>query len=231
MVKLGGFYRLLAPVSRLSKREIVWLSRHFCSHSHSYLVHYNCYLSEDNSKKEKVGFFDIETSGLQADFGVMICYAIKTEGKDEILTDCVTPEDLKVVLDKTLVKNCIRDLSSYDKVITQYGTGFDLPFVRSRAVIHRVPFPAYGEIVHKDVYYILRGKFKLHRNRLETACKELLGQTRKIPIDTMHWNKALLQGDPVSLKFIQDHCRKDVLDLEDLYHLIQSFTGESRRSI
>jgi uncharacterized protein YprB with RNaseH-like and TPR domain len=221
---------MLAPVSRMTKRDIIFLSRHLCKHGHTFLVHYQCYL-EENPKQERVGFFDIETSGLQADFGVMICYAIKTEGSDEILTDCVTPQDLRSVLDKVVTRNCVRDISTYDKIITQYGSRHDIPFIRSRSVIHKVPFPAFGEIVHKDVYYALRGKFRLHSNRLEVATRELLGVTRKTPIDTKHWNKALLQGDEASLKFIQEHCVKDVLDLEDLYHAIQSYTGESRTSI
>ena len=61
-----------APIHRLNKKELVWLGSHICRHGHTYLEHYNCYLQEKPSIEEKVGFLDIETFGLDADFAVML---------------------------------------------------------------------------------------------------------------------------------------------------------------
>ena len=60
---------MIAPVHRLKKIEIVWLAKHKCKHGHTYLEHYNCYLKEmpDGRIQEKVGFLDIETTGLDAE--------------------------------------------------------------------------------------------------------------------------------------------------------------------
>ncbi|MCK4258048.1 MAG: hypothetical protein KAX49_03670 [Halanaerobiales bacterium] len=112
---------MIAPVSRLTKKEITWLANHRCKHGHTYLEHYNCYL-EENPKGFKMGFFDIETSGLKADFGLMYCYCIKEHGKKEIIGRTITQEELRSdELDKGVVENCIKDMSKFDVLVTHYG--------------------------------------------------------------------------------------------------------------
>ena len=79
----------IAPVSRLKKTEIVWLAAHRCRHSHTYLEHYNCYLDE-NPNKGRTGYFDIETSNLAANYGIMYCYCIKDGNSDKIFERTIT---------------------------------------------------------------------------------------------------------------------------------------------
>lgn len=216
---------MIAPVSRLNKHEIVWLSGHRCKHKHTYLEHYPCYVSE-NPLKEKIGFFDIEASNLAANFGIMFCYCIKVAGKDEILERVITKKELSTCLDKNVVKQCIEDLGKFDRIVTYYGKRFDMPFVRTRAVATGLGFPGYGEIVHEDMYFNVKFKFRLHSNRLENACRVLLGSTDKTHLDPEYWIKAL-QGNKKSLDYIADHCRKDVTDLEKLYNKINNFTKKT----
>jgi len=219
-----------APVWRLKKSEIVWLAKHTCkAHGVAYLDHYNCYLRE-NPLAEKVGFFDIETSNLQADFGIMLCYCIKEAGKNKIYHRVITKEDLNKHLDKAVVEQCIEDLKKFDRVITFYGKHFDVPFTRSRALYWGLDFPEYGQLHHDDIYFIIRNRFRIHRNRLEDACRLVLGKTRKTHLDATHWIKAL-QGDEKALKYILDHCKKDVRDLEDLYNKVINFARPQNASI
>lgn len=219
---------MLAPVSRLKKTTIIWLSRHRCKHKHTYLEHYNCYL-KDNPEGQRVGFLDIETSNLDANYGIMLCYCIKELGKNKILERTITKAELKKELDKKLVGQCVKDINKFDRVITYYGTGFDIPFIRTRALRWNLDFPIYGELWHDDIYYIIRNKFKLHRNRMEVACQTLLGKTRKTHINPDLWTRAL-QGDQRSIKYILDHCRRDVKDLEELYNKVINFKRESETS-
>lgn len=220
---------MLAPVGRLKKKEIVWLGRHRCRHGHTYLEHYSCYLKE-NPLNEKIGFFDIEASNLNANFGIMLCYCIKIGGKDKILERTITDKELRTCLDKEVVKQCIKDLEGFDRIVTYYGKRFDFPFVRTRAVHLDIPFFNYGEVIHEDLYFNIKYKFKLHSNRLENACRVLLGQTDKTHIDPNHWLKAL-QGDKKSLNYIIEHCRYDVRDLEKLYEKVFQFTRKTDTSI
>ena len=223
--------RLAAPVSRLTKKQIVYLNQHHCRHGHRYLDHYNCYL-EENPEGIKTGFFDIETTGLTADWGIMICYCIKEAHKNKILQRAITKDEIQSekILDRKVVKQCIEDLQKFDKIITHYGTRFDIPFVRSRALYHNLPFPLYGEIVHKDTYYMCRNKLQISKNRLENACRHVLGKTRKTHL-IPEYHLLSLQGDKKAIKFIIDHCRRDVRDLEDLYWKLEGFTLDSARSI
>lgn len=212
----------IAPVSRLKKQEIVWLASHRCKHAHTYLEHYSCYLNE-NPNRGRTGYFDIETSNLNANYGIMYCYCIKDSDSDKIYERTITPKELKSKdMDKNVIKQLIKDLSLFDRIVTYYGTKFDIPYSRSRAVHHGIPFPAYGEIIHTDCYYIVRNKFKLNSNRLATACEFLLGNTLKTTINFDYWIRAM-GGDKEALSYITEHCRYDVVDLERLYNLVIPF--------
>ena len=47
---------------------------------HNGLEHWTCYMEAEGN--EALGFFDIETSNLKADYGIMFGYCIKVAGKD-----------------------------------------------------------------------------------------------------------------------------------------------------
>lgn len=211
----------LAPVHRLKKDEILWLADHKCKHSHTYLEHFSCYISECPDKG-KIGFLDIETSNLAANYGIMYCYAIKEQGGDIIYSEITTKEIKSDVMDKKLTARCINDIKKFDIIVTYYGTKFDIPFIRTRAVHHDMAFPPYGAFIHTDVYYLVRNKFRLNSNRLERACKCLLGSSRKTDINEDFWIRAM-GGDKEAIAYIGDHCRMDVLDLEDLYNKVISY--------
>jgi uncharacterized protein YprB with RNaseH-like and TPR domain len=205
------------PIHRLKKDEIIWLATHHCSHGHTFLSHYGCY---EPPETEKIGFLDIEASNLVADFGIVLSYCIKERGVEKILEGVLTPAQIKKAKagdeDKQLITKCVEDLLKFDRIVTFYGTGFDLPFLRARALVCGVKFPAYGSIKHTDLYYLMRNKFKLSSRRLENCCRVLLGETQKTRIRNDYWRGAV-RGDKKSLEYVLEHNRYDVIDLEKLY--------------
>lgn len=214
-----------APVHRLRKDEIVMLAKKHCKrHGHTYLEHYECYLKEvPQAEPERLGFFDIEASNLDADYGQCLCWCIKEGGSDKIHEARLSLADVEAgIEDKRIIQECVDTFGKFDRIVTYYGTGFDLPFVRARALITGVPFPAYGSLKHRDLYYLIRNKFKLSSRRLENACRQLLGSTEKTRIDAKYWRQAV-RGEKKSIDYIIDHCRKDVLDLERLYVKTEQF--------
>lgn len=220
----------LAPVHRLRKDKIIWLQRNRCRHSHSYLSHYECYL-RDFPDENRIGFLDIEVSNLKANMGVIYSYAIKERGSDKVYGRVITKKELfSKDMDKKLVRELVADLDKFDKVVTYYGTGFDLPYIRSRAVYHGILFPEYGQLAHDDLYYIIRNKFKLTRNSLKVACEYLLGETDKTVVEWIHWMRAM-QGHKKSLDYIWEHNVYDVLDTEKLWERVINFKQPSNRSI
>lgn len=223
------------PIHRLKKAEIGWLADNTCkAHRHSYLEHYSCYLSEQPDRQEKVGFLDIEASNLKADFGIILSYCIKTGGKDEMLSSVLTLEDIQKAKagdeDKRVVQNIIRDMQKYDRIVTFYGTRFDIPYIRTRALMMDLPFPGYGTLKHTDDYFIMRHRFCLSSNRLENSTRCLLGKTEKTRIENKFWRGGV-RGDKASLDYILDHNEKDVLDLEKLHNKIIYYARRSDNSI
>lgn len=217
------------PVNRLKKQEIIWLARNRCKHHMPYLEHYSCYLQE-HPDTQRIGFLDLECSNLSADFGIILSYCIANQKSDEIFHKVITKKELATCLDKEVVESCIQDLKKLDKVITYYGTGFDLPFLRTRAVSLGLDFPEYGELIHEDMYYVVRNKFKLSRNRLDNVMQTLFGETEKTRITAEHWIKAL-QGNLNSLDYILDHNKRDVKELKKLYNRIINYKRRSDTSI
>ena len=215
-----------APVHRLKKVEILWLAKNYCQHRHTYLDHYSCYLKEQPGRQERVGFFDIETSNLDGDFGIMLSYCILDGATGTILYTVLSKSDIDGAKigkeDRRVVQACIRDLAKFDRIVGFYSKRFDVPFVRTRAMSCEVDFPQYGTIVHDDVYFVIRHRFKLSSNRLENACRVILGDTNKTRIEPKYW-RAAVRGDKKSLAWILDHNKKDVIDLKRLYDRVLPF--------
>jgi len=213
----------------MKKEEILDLFRGRCKHGHLYAEHPSCYVKE-KKREIKIGYIDIESSQLASNFGIMLSYAIKEKGKNKIYFDTITKVDIDgKILDKRLVENCIRDMRKFDVLMGYYSTKFDIPYIRSRAMYWNIDFPKYGELKHKDIYYMVRNKMRLNYNRLEVACNHL-GIKGKTHLDGKYWTLAL-SGDEKSLKYILDHNKKDVIILEKLHNRIKDYVRDTVKSL
>jgi len=215
--------------STMKKSEMKKYLTGYCRHRHRYTEHPNCFITEQGYHT-KIGYIDIETSNLKANFGIMLSYCIKDGDSNNILSGVITKKELMDgTLDKRLVQDCINDMFKFDKLIGYYSTKFDIPFIRTRALDWGIEFPEYDTLNHKDVYYMVRAKLSLHRNRLENAC-EIMGITGKNHIKREYWVKALT-GDKKSLDYILDHNERDVVILEKLYNKMKKYVKDTNRSI
>lgn len=218
----------LNPNNMLKKDMIVFLTGS-CKHGHKYCTHPACYLRE-TGKKQKIGYFDIETGGLNANFDYMLTYVIKTRDENEYFSGIIKQSDIQSYkLDKVLLKKLIKDLLRYDIIVTYYGTRFDIPFVRSRALSYGLDFPVFGLVKHKDVYYMVKRKMRLHRSSLDSACA-FLNIKGKNHIKGNLWMKAKL-GDEKTLEYVYNHNVKDVQILEKLHKRLESFVKNTTKSI
>ena len=177
-----------------------------------------------------VGYLDIESSGLQGDFNFMISWCIKIADKDEIRCACITPEEIfNGNLDKRIVKELIDTLYEYRRIYTYYGSIFDIPMCRTRALYHKLNFIPYGLVEHKDVYYLARRTLRIHSKRLESVCS-LLGIKGKTHLQPRIWVMAT-SGNQKALNYILEHNKKDVVILEKAYKKLQIYEGRTRRFI
>jgi len=216
-------------LANMKKSEILKRSAWKCKHSMTGLTHPACWDSA-HGDTERIGFLDIEASNLNADFGIILTYCIKVAGNEKIYQRTVNTKDLRTVLDKNVVKQCITDMAHFDRIVTYYGSRFDIPFIRTRAITLGIPFPEYGSLLHNDAYFMARGRLNMSSKRLENVCRVLFGKTEKTRIDSQHWIKALM-GDAAALAYIEDHCQKDVIELERVYNTMLGFTQRRDTSV
>jgi len=211
-------------IHKMTKKEICELADYRCKHGHNGLSHYNCYRNEQGLE-EKVGFLDIECSNLKANFGVMLSWCIKPAGskKKDILQDVASREDLTGKgMDKRIVQSCVDAMEGFDRIVGHYSSRFDVPFIRTRALMHGIPFPKYGQIKHTDTWRMAKQLLCLHSNRQDVVAEALQGKTVKTRINSDYWIKAL-QGDEKALAYVLDHNIKDVIDLEKNYNKMEEF--------
>jgi uncharacterized protein YprB with RNaseH-like and TPR domain len=212
------------------RREIVKMGQFRCKHGHTGLSHYNCYRKESGIP-ERIGYLDIECSNLKANFGIMLSYCIKVRDKNKIYKSVITKEELENgKLDKELVKRCINDMKNFDHLMGHYSSGYDIPFIRTRALYWGLKFPEYGEMLHTDVYYLARRVLCLHSNRQDVIAETILGHTEKTRLNSRHWIMAL-QGDKKALAYVLKHNIGDVIDLEKNHKKLEVFARKSNRSM
>ncbi len=176
----------------------------------------------------KVGFFDIESTGLSADFSWMISWYIKTLGEDEYYHAVVTPEEIRDgILDKRIVEELVEALKQYKRIYSYYGSRFDIPYCRTRALAQNLKFVPYGLVEHRDLWYRARRILKIHRKRLENVC-EILGIEGKTHLKPLVWIRANT-GDQGSLEYIEDHNKMDVIILEKVFKKLSEFEARNAR--
>jgi len=221
------------PIRRLKKSDIEWLAAHYCRHQHDYLSHYSCFLSEkpDGSPfKERVGYLDIESTGLKGNWDYMLAYCLKVEGGEVLGRHLTQREITHYKFDKNLTKELIANVNTFDRVITYYGTKFDIPFIKTRAEKWGLNFPSYRDLWATDVYYIAKANLLLHSTRLMHVC-DLLGIPSKgHKLDPDIWQKAQ-SGHVPSLEWIFQHCSEDVVSLEMAHNRLKKYTLPAKRSI
>jgi uncharacterized protein YprB with RNaseH-like and TPR domain len=214
-------------------KKLLIVQEHWhCKHGHRGNEHPECWTEfvENTENEFRVGYLDIEATNLDADFGIMLSYAIKVRGKETIYSNIIQQKDIDALrLDKPLTQQLLDDLKKFDMVVTYYGTGYDIPFIRTRALKWGLSFPEYGAIIHHDLYYVAKSKLKLSRNRLENVGNLLGLQGLKTHLDPDIWTQALLSSK--ARAYIQDHNKRDVILLEKAHNRLMPYTKGLRRSI
>jgi uncharacterized protein YprB with RNaseH-like and TPR domain len=180
------------------------------------------------------GYFDIETTNLNADFAFMLSYCIKVRGKDEIIKNVIRTDEIhdgdNPILDKRIVQDLINDLKRFKRVYVYYGAdgrGLDVPFSRTRALANKLDFIPYGLIQVCDIWYIARSKLRLSHKRLDNVC-DLLGIEGKNHLDGKTWILATT-GNQKALDYVLDHNERDVVILEKVHRVLEQYSAQNRR--
>jgi uncharacterized protein YprB with RNaseH-like and TPR domain len=166
----------------------------------------------------RVGVFDIETTGLNASFGRVLCAVIKTY--DPIVTKVFRADDYdgwnegKRASDFELVAAILAYIEDIDILIGHNAVNYDAPFLRTRALIHGLPHVQPLKIY--DPCLQARRQFRFHRNSLSAISEVLDTAERKTPLLPQVWQRAIGDGDRACLDQIVEHCVADVDTLEEV---------------
>ncbi len=173
----------------------------------------------------KILFWDIESTGLNATFGTILCIGYKFLGDPEVF--CPTILDGRkrgsMLDDKRLVERFAKVYNHCDYSVGHYSSRFDLPMVRSKLL--KWGLPPLPPKPHLDTWWIARRELKLHSNRL-AVLQDFLGCTHsKTPLKPDDWIQAA-HGSKEALSYIVDHCRADVQVLEEVFIKLRPLAKE-----
>jgi len=201
-----------------------------CVHGHTGYAHRNCY-DQSKGAVNKIGFFDIETHELNADWGFVFSYCIKRQG-GSIIKRVVKGKDVLNwrIRDKKLIQQFCDDVKEFDTLVVYYGkdTGgryqrHDIPFMRTRALRWKIKnFPKEKEIKIIDVYDIVKSKFKQKSNSMKSACRLLGIPCKETPLDWNQWQQAR-DGSDRALAYVLKHNVEDVITTEKLFNEIYEY--------
>jgi len=188
---------------------------------------------KDQPITEIEGYWDIETSQAgrgAGNFGIIYTWAILDRESGKAEHDYMKSRTRKE--EKRIVGTMIECMREFDRLYTWFGTGHDVPISRSRAEHYGLDFPGYQEVLHTDLYFSLRGKFRLHSNR-QDAVAEFLGmepQEHKLRPET--WVDALFDDTfKAAIKHIDAHCVEDVFQTRYCHERAEKYLKGNRVTI
>lgn len=139
---------------------------------------------------------------------ICICYKWEGERKVHSLQWDGKQSDKKMLIDFMQV------MKDADEMIGHNGDKFDLAWIRTRCLFHRIPmFPTYRTI---DTLKAARSKFRFNSNRLNYIA-DYLGVGNKHHTTFDLWRKIVLDKCDTSMKKMVAYCKQDVKLLERVF--------------
>lgn len=187
----------------------------------------------ENQEPIKRLFFDIETSpnivyswriGYNISLGFeniinerkIICISYKWENEDKIhsLTWDKNQCDKKMLIDFINVAN------KADEIIAHNGDRFDIKWVRTRCIFHRIPmFPNYRTL---DTLKKAKSGFNFNSNRLDYIA-QFLGVGAKVKHSGFDMWKGVMNNEKEALNEMVNYCEGDIIVLEDVFLTMQNY--------
>ena len=150
---------------------------------------------------------DIETSSLEADAGIIVGAGLMSEdGKSQYL------EARKTTEEKPLLTKLLDQLEPFDVIVTWSGRGFDIPYLTSRLLKHRMDPRTVLSKMHLDLNEVVKSRLRLTFTYLDHVCEffEIKRNRGPMGLDVPHLFVRALEGDEEALRSIRDHCLDDL---------------------
>lgn len=173
----------------------------------------------------KIATFDIETSALSANFGIVLCAVVKPwqgEPKTYRLDQIPGPRRSD---DSKLISAIITELNQYMILIAHNGVKFDRVFLNTRATLHGLPLlNPKGNMI--DPVVLARKYLRMSYNGLDTIAQYLQTEHQKTPVLGHLWVQAVIDRDEAAMDEIVKHCVEDVYVLEEVANKMVPFVSK-----
>jgi uncharacterized protein YprB with RNaseH-like and TPR domain len=167
--------------------------------------------------KPRILIWDIECSGLDADFGTLLAVGFKWLGEKDVTVLAITDYDTfkkDPTNDKGLVRDFLKVYETADLTVAYNGVLFDKPWLMAKCLEHRLPIPP--NIPMQDPYFCVKSNLRISRKSLQNTAYFLNLSNEKTPVEGKIWKRAGA-GHKASIQYIVEHCYADVMVLEELY--------------
>jgi len=180
-------------------------------------------------------FYDIETSKAVAgiwrtgkqfvgahqiiEHTKIICISWKWEHEDKVNH---LDWGLKKQCDKKLLEKFIPILESANQSVGHNADGFDLKWIRSRAMFHNIPMSPYFNTI--DTYKIIKSICNLPSYSLANSCKYFGLVNKRDSGGDATWNGVQFEKSQEALDTMIHYCDGDILSLQDLYEKVRPYS-------
>lgn len=129
--------------------------------------------------------------------------------------------------DKSMLRQFVAITDEADELVHHYGDHFDMPWIRTRILFHRLPpIPIFKTV---DTKGLASKYFYFNSNKLDYI-SSFLGHGKKLHTDFDLWKKIVLQKDGKALDYMCRYCGIDVKRLESVYHDLKPFIPQKTHS-
>jgi len=161
--------------------------------------------------------YDLETTGLQGDFGYLLVGGIKPFGRPERIfrIDEFPLYKKEPSNDRALIAAFVAELVKYSIAISWNGVRFDMPFLMTRMIAHNMDIRPLSTIRQLDLIFAARYRMRLRSNSLAVVSEHLETVDKKTPLTGKVW-AAAAAGDKEALGKIATHNIADLVVLEEV---------------
>jgi len=174
-----------------------------------------------------VAYVDIETISKKADEGMIIAIGLLTDDEPEVRFADSLEEERRAL-------EWLRDkLEGCEMLVTWYGSGFDIPFLVTRALAHNINLTKLTEIPMLDLCQWSRTNLLLSSYSLESVARFLgisggKGFKEFRGTDILALFKLVERGDLEARKLIVEHCKEDITVLKLVHERLKPLVERSR---
>jgi hypothetical protein len=146
----------------------------------------------------------------------IICISYNWEDSDEIHT--LTWD--KNQCDKKMLINFLKEANKADEIIAHNGDRFDIKWVRTRCIFHRVPmFPSYKTL---DTLKKAKSGFNFNSNKLDYIA-QYLGVGAKVKHSGFDMWVNVMKGSKEAMAEMVHYCEGDIVVLKDVFLTMQNY--------